>query len=185
MSPIKYLSQTEVECFFSVISQKRDRALFALVYSYGLRVSEAAGLLLSDVDLTHELVFIRRVKNGKSGERPLLSHLVAVLESYLEVRLPTGDALFTGRQGNLSPRRIQQLFERYAQDAGISGFSVHCLRHSIATHLLEAGLDISYVQDHLGHARIESTKVYAQITDKRRLEAFHRMEQSDEIVKVY
>lgn len=106
-----------------------------------------------------------------------------LLKAYLSVRKPTGDALFTGRQGNLTPQRIQQLFKGYARKAGLSDYSVHSLRHSIATHLLEAGFDIADVQDHLGHVNIQSTLIYAQITDKRRTRFFQQIEKSKSIVK--
>ena len=185
MNHIKYLLQTEVERFFSVIASKRDRALFGLVYCYGLRVSEVAQLQLGDIDMAHERIYLRRVKSGYGGERPLMADIRTALQDYLAIRIPSGNALFTSRQGALGIRRIQQLFKHYARCAGLgSQYSIHCLRHSIATHLLEAGLDIAYVQDHLGHARIQSTKIYAQITDRRRLEAFRMMEESPDIVKL-
>ena len=184
MSPIKYLSQTEMITLFSVIIDARDRAMFATMYYYGLRVSEASLLLHEEVDFEHQTLFIRRVKNGIGGQFPLLTNTATLLRRYLPERDPVGDALFTGRQGRLSSRRIQQLFRQYAQPVGLEKYTPHSLRHSIATHLLDAGLDISYVQAHLGHARIESTKVYAQITDKRRLEAFQIIEQSESIVKL-
>lgn len=184
MPKLKYLRQAEIEHLFSVITDTRDRALFATIYHYGLRVSEVLLLLHEDVNFCHNTIFIRRVKQGIGSEFPLLATTATLLKRYLPHRLPTGDALFTGRQGNLSPRRIQQLFSQYAQKAGLERYSLHSLRHSIATHLLDAGLDLSYVQVHLGHARIESTTVYAQITDKRRREAFRIIEESPEIVKL-
>lgn len=67
---------------------------------------------------------------------------------------------------------------------GLGGYSVHSLRHSIATHMLEAGFEIEVVKDHLGHRNIQSTLIYAQITNKRRLEAFQKIEASSEIVKL-
>lgn len=184
MPHIKYLRQVELEQFFALITNNRDRALFAIIYHYGLRVSEATLLLLEDIDFCHHTLFIRRVKNGRGGERPLLSNTEKLLKQYLPVRLQTGTALFTGRQGNLTPQRIQQLFKKYAKKAGLPDYSVHSLRHSIATHLLEAGFDISDVQDHLGHVNIQSTLIYAQITNPRRVVFFERVEKSKEIVKV-
>jgi len=185
MQPIKYLRQVEIVQLFSVITDRRDRALFATIYHYGLRVSEAASLPRSDVNFCHQTLFIRRVKNGMSSEYPLLKNTARLLKRYLPIRIPLGDALFTGRQGQMSQRRIQQLFKGYARKAGLDRkYTVHSLRHSIATHLLDAGLDIADVQVHLGHARIESTRHYAQITDKRRLEAFRTIEKCVEIVKL-
>ena len=168
-----------------MLKDPRDRALFATIYHYGLRVSEATLLQLADVDFEQKRIFISRLKRGIGGERPLFSNTADLLKSYLEVRLAKGSALFTGRQGNLKHARIQQLFRRYADKAGLNGqFSVKSLRHAIATHLLEAGQGIEYVQDHLGHVNIQNTMIYARITDRRREQVFRQLERSSEIVKV-
>jgi len=182
---IKYLSEEETERFFSYVKNPRDKALFGLIYLYGLRVSEAALLKLEDADYRRKRIFIRRIKGGIGGERPLFKKVERLLKRYLKVRFDTGDSLFTGRQGNLKRQRIQQLFKVYARKAGLdSGYSVHSLRHSIATHLLEAGEAIEFVRDHLGHKNIQNTIIYAQITDRRREEVYRRLEDSDEIAKI-
>jgi integrase/recombinase XerD len=181
---IKYLSQEQVSRFFAVIADPRDRALFATIYHYGLRVSEATLLRLDDVDLERLRIRIQRLKSGLGGERPLLSNTAQLIRDYLPVRQATSSALFTGRQGGLKRQRIQQLFRRYAEQAGLGEeFTVHSLRHSIATHLLEAGMDIEYVRDHLGHVNIQNTAIYARITDRRREQVFRELEKSYEIVK--
>jgi integrase len=182
---IKYLSKREVEGFFSCVRDPRDRALFGLIYLYGLRVSEAALLKLQDVDFRRKRIAIPRVKGGIGGEKPLFKIAGKLLERYLEARLETGNALFTGRQGNLKKQRIQQLFKEYAQKAGIAReFSVHSLRHSIATHLLEAGKGIEFVKDHLGHRNIQNTIIYAQLTDRSREEAYRRLENGRGIARL-
>lgn len=182
--PIKYLTQTELQRFFSLLRTPREHALFGTIYHYGLRVSEAVNLKLSDVDFERRFIYIHRVKRGISGFKPLLKNTADLLEIYLNVRESTGDALFTGRQGNLGRHRIQQLFKTYARHAGLGGYTVHSLRHSIATHLLEAGFSIEVVKDHLGHRNIQSTLLYAQITNRRRAQVFKRIEKSRAIVKV-
>ena len=182
---IKYLSKDELEGFFSCIKNPRDKAIFGLIYLYGLRVSEAALLKLGDVDFQRKIILIRRAKGGIGGEKPLFKTAEKLLKQYLKVRIETGDGLFTGRQGNLSRQRIQQLFREYAQKAELDGkFSVHSLRHSIATHLLEAGEGIEFVKDHLGHRNIQNTMIYAQITDNGRREAFGRIEGSSKIARI-
>jgi len=181
---IKYLSKDEVERFFEAIKNPRDQAVFALIYYYGLRVSEATLITLDDIDWCKEKIYIRRVKNGISGEKPLSPRIKEILTDYLAIRQPTGKALFTGRQGNLSCARIAQLFKEYAKEAGFpSCYSVHSLRHSIATHLLASGEGIEFVKDHLGHVNIQSTMIYAQLTDKKREEVFKRMEESEEVAR--
>ena len=181
---IKYLTQPELKRFFSVIGTPRDRALFGLIYHYGLRVSEATRIDVDDVDFDRRTIHIRRVKGGRGGLKPLFPNTVRLLEAYLSVRQPGGEALFTGRQGGLKRHRIQQLFNRYVRQAGLEAHSVHSLRHSIATHMLDAGFELEVVREHLGHVNIQSTLIYAQITDKRLAKVFHQMEKSSAIVKV-
>ena len=182
---IKYLTREQTTRFFRGIKDSRERALFACIYHYGLRVSEACLLQLADVDFEHRRIMIHRVKHGIGGERPLMVNTADLICAYLPVRLSTSAALFTGRQGGLKRQRIQQLFRVYADAAGLErSFTVHCLRHSIATHLLEAGQDIEYVRDHLGHVNIQSTIIYAQITNGKREKVFRQLERSSEIVKV-
>ena len=182
---IKYLNQEQTERFFAVISDRRDRALFACIYHYGLRVTEATLLRLGEVDLARRRIIIHRLKKGRGGERPLFENTAAAIRQYLPVRLPTGAALFTGRQGDLGRQRIQQLFRRYAAEAGLpSEFTVRCLRHSIGTHLLDAGFGIEFVQDHLGHVNIQNTLIYAKLTNRRREAVYKQVEESEEIVKV-
>jgi len=181
---IKYLTSEQTARFFGVIATPRDRALFATIYHYGLRVSEASLLRLQDVDLERGRIRVRRLKNGLGGERPLLSNTGSLITAYLPVRMGTGEGLFTGRQGDLKRQRIQQLFHGYAHAAGLPPeFSVHCLRHSIATHLLEAGIGTEFVRDHLGHVNIQNTMIYARLTDRRRDQVYEQMEQSPEIVR--
>ena len=167
------------------VKDPRDKALFGLIYLYGLRVSEAILLRLSDVDLEKKRIFIRRLKGGVGGERPLFEAAGRSLRGYLRVRFERGDGLFTGREGDLTRQRVHQLFKVYAQKAGLDPrYSVHSLRHSIATHLLEAGEGIEFVRDHLGHRNIQNTMIYAQITDNRREEIFRRVERSSGIAKI-
>ena len=103
-----------------------------MIYHYGLRVDEATMLTLEDLDVKNHRIRIRRLKNGLGGEKPLWRHTAKLLRAYLRVRKNAGPYLFTGREGPLKKRQIQNLFLRYARAAGIKGHSVHTLRHSIA-----------------------------------------------------
>src|SRR4029450_4646474 len=94
----RYLTQEEVTRLFSVISSPRDRALFALIYHYGLRVEEATLLTLESVDLKNLHLRIRGRKNGVSSQKPLWRHNAKLLRSYLRVRQDAGQWFFTGRQ---------------------------------------------------------------------------------------
>jgi len=183
--PPRYLTQDEVQRFFGVIKSPRDRALFALVYLYGLRVGEVSLLSRGDVDLTRQRITVRRLKGGVWNERPLFSSALELLWDYLgeDASSPEGP-LFPGRSGPLRKRQIQDLFARYRDRAGLPArYTCHCLRHSIATHLLDAGMSLEFVQDHLGHRSIRSTSIYARITDRHRAAVFLRLEQSPWIVQ--
>lgn len=96
---------------------------------------------------------------------------------------PADSPLFPGRSGPLRKRQIQALFTRYRDRAGLDRrYTCHGLRHSIATHLLDAGVSLEFVQDHLGHQSIRSTSIYARITDQRRAAVFRELEASPWIV---
>jgi integrase/recombinase XerD len=181
----RYMSQAEVKCFLGVMKDRRDRALFGLIYLYGLGAGEATLLKVQDVDFNGNKIFIPRLKNGYTGVKPLRQDARKLLKSYLRVRTQHGDALFTSRQEALTKRRIEQLFKQYLANAGIDNrYVVHSLRHSIAIHILDAGEDIAYVQDHLGHRNIRNTQVYAKISDVTRTRVMRRLEYSHEIVKL-
>ena len=183
--PPRYLTQDEVQRFFGVIKSPRDKALFALVYLYGLRVGEVSLLGRGDVDITRQRITVRRLKGGIWNERPLFSSALELLHEYLEEDDSSPERpLFPGHSGPLRKRQIQDLFTRYRDRAGLlPRYTCHCLRHSIATHLLDAGMSLEFVQDHLGHRSIRSTSIYARITDRHRAAVFLRLEQSPWIVR--
>ncbi len=158
--------------------------MFSLIYLYGLRVGEVSLLKCGDVDFVRRRIVVKRLKNGIWTERPLFSRVQELLRAYLAADSPMGQALFSGKLGPLRKRQIQCLFARYRDKAGLSRLhGSHSLRHSIATHLLDAGLPLEFVQDHLGHRNIRSTSIYARITDRNRAAVFERLEESPWIVK--
>ncbi len=171
----KYLEQDQVRAILQAAYARsfRDGLAFETTYFYGLRVSELVALLREDYRPKSGRIRIARSKGSVSGEVPLAKHLKPKIEQYLASRTDAVPRLFAGRQGSLATRRMQVLFDRYAVAAGVKlndGQGIHSLRHSIAVHLLEQGWDVVEVQKHLGHRRISSTQVYAQITDRRRQE---------------
>lgn len=181
----RYFTQEQIQRFFDVIADPRDRALFALMYHHGLRVGEVLLLGREDVDLVRGRILVRRLKGGSWAEQILFAGTVAMLRSYLAAGpLEPSDALFPGRDGPLRRRQIQLRFVRYRALAGLAThYTTHSLRHSIATHLLDAGASLEFVQDHLGHRNIRSTAIYARITDRHREAAFRRLAASPWIVQ--
>ena len=163
----------------------RDRAVFALIYHHGLRVGEVALLTRSDLDLDRRRILVRRLKGGAWSEQPVFSSTASLLRDHLRSTVKGPEEwLFPGRAGPLRKRQIQALFTRYRDRATLPRhYTCHCLRHSIATHLLDAGMPLEFVQDHLGHQNIRSTSIYARITDHRRVALFHELEASPWVVQ--
>ena len=179
----KYLTQPEARAFFEVIHSLRDRALFTIIYHYGLRVSEATLLIRQDIDFERKRLVVKRVKGGTWAERPLFESTERLLRDYLTETADESAPLFPGRGGALKKRQIQVLFTRYRDRAELSKrYTCHSLRHSIATHLLDAGLSMEFVQDHLGHKSIQSTTIYARVTSQHRALVFRKLETSPWIV---
>jgi integrase/recombinase XerC len=160
----------------------RDRALLETLYSAGLRVSELTGLDLTDLDLDAGLVTVR----GK-GRRERLALLgppaVAALREWLAVRDTVGagraagqSALFVNRAGTrLSSRSVARLVDKYQARAGLPGqASPHTVRHSFATHLLDAGADIRSVQELLGHQSLGTTQIYTHVSTQRLKDSYHK-----------
>jgi site-specific recombinase XerD len=184
---IFFLSKDEVERFFAVIptDQHRDRLLFDLVYRYGLRRGEAAALRLDS--LSEGRIWIARLKGGVSSDYPVHPSTRRLLWAYLAVRGESESPyLLVTRQSRnqpISASLIALQFRTYAvkADLPLDRRHVHVFRHSIAVHLMNAGLDIADVRDWLGHQSLSSTLVYAQITGKRRAEAYERALASGEL----
>jgi len=157
----------------------RNRALFEMIYSAGLRISEAAGLNVRDIDFNEG---IARVKGKGSRERLVIfgPEAAAWLKRYIEEARPVlaegggrGPALFVGRSGRrLSRKGIWKNYARYAAIAG-TGSRVHTLRHSFATGLLRGGADLRTVQALLGHANLATTQIYTHV-DAGLLQESHR-----------
>lgn len=159
---------------------RRDRALIELMYATGVRVSEAAGLKVADVNL--EVGYIRCMGKG-SKERivPLGRVARKALDSYLKLtrphflRLRTSEALLLTRQGKPFTRQgLWKIIKGYAKHAKIQKrITPHTLRHSFATHLLSGGADLRIVQEMLGHADISTTQTYTHV-DRDRLKSIHK-----------
>jgi integrase/recombinase XerC len=145
----------------------RDRAILELLYSSGLRVSEAAGLNVDDVNTREGLVKVRG-KGRKERLLPIGSKAVDALKSYLveKILLRRRDsALFLNRRGGrLSDRGIRRIVVKYAKLCGIDGkMGPHTLRHSFASHLLQDGADLRVIQELLGHSSLSTTQKYTHL----------------------
>jgi integrase/recombinase XerD len=157
----------------------RDRAIIEIIYACGLRVSEAAGLKISDINL--DVGFIKcKGKGSKERIVPLGKVAEHFLQKYLTESRPKLSKskvslnLFLAQGGrSLSRQSIWKMIKKTVKDAGIKKkVSPHTLRHSFATHLLERGADLRSVQEMLGHASITTTQIYTHV-NKTRLKEIH------------
>ena len=175
---IKYLTDEELQRLFAVITSPRDRAIFRLAYHRGLRASEVGMLQLSDYRAAAGRLHVRRLKNGYSGEYGLTDAETKALRVWLKERGDAPGSIFiSNRKTPISQQMLDVLMKRYCLKARIPNDKAHfhSLRHSCATGMLERGEDIAVVQDHLGHANIANTAIYAKITNKRRDEVAKRL----------
>jgi len=162
----------------------RDRAVLELLYGSGLRVSELCGLDVDDVDLAAGTV--RVVGKGRKERRvPMTDPSRRAVTLYLEAGRPlllqsrpvsqAGRALLVNqRGGRLGPRSVRHLLARYTRSDGLRPVPPHALRHSFATHLLDAGADLRSVQELLGHESLGTTQIYTHVSDERLRAVYER-----------
>jgi len=181
------LSEEEINRFLDSINPNsllglRDRAMFELMYSSGLRVSEVSALDVEDIDRQSRMILLRQAKWDKDRVVPVSKVAMDFLLKYLPFkRKKTKAAVFTGAYGRLKAVSISNRFKKLLEESGIKrkGLSAHSIRHSTATHLLAHGADLRYVQDLLGHESIETTVVYThELYDnlKRIYKSYHPRE---------
>ena len=163
------LSQTEVRKILDQIRHPKHRALVMLAYSAGLRVSELVRLRHEDLDVERGLLRVRRGKGGKDRYSVLSTRALEAVRVY-QAAFPSQTWLFPGaRPGrHYTARSVQRILQRATARAGIrKRVTVHTLRHSFATHLLEAGTDLRYIQELLGHASTRTTQIYTHVAQTR------------------
>jgi integrase/recombinase XerD len=147
----------------------RDRAMLALLYATGMRVSELVALDLSDIDLEQHLVTCQG-KAGRTRVVPIGPQAAAAIEDYLargrtSLLVTDTESLFLNhRGGRLTRQGFWLILKSYAEDAGIDDITPHTLRHSFATHALSQGVELADVQKQLGHVSISTTQIYRQLS---------------------
>jgi type 1 fimbriae regulatory protein FimB len=181
LETIKFLTFGEWGRLFDVIESKRDRALFLIAYRHGLRASEVGLLKRTDFDEKRRKLMVHRLKGSLPGLHEMQPDEVKALKDYLRERRQecerkgVADAnplLFPDRYGGAISRfALDWLMRRkYGPEAGLPKEKTHfhVLKHSIATHLFEAGADLSFVHDWLGHADISNTQLYEKLVSATR-----------------
>lgn len=160
------LSHAEIQRIIQVTDNSKYRLMIALGYACGLRVSEVINLKVADLDINELIVHIK----GSKGKKDRISVLPEKLQEDLRnivAGKKNNDIVFISNRGSkLTTTSLQKMFRKSLINAKISKpASFHSLRHSFATHLLENGTDVRYIQELLGHSNIRTTQIYTQVTN--------------------
>lgn len=163
------LNHDEIQRILDACAQddlgKRNRLMVELMYATGLRVQELCDITVSDVDLSERKI---RVVGKGNKERIVFFYASLVPKIQSQQNMSQGEYLFLNAQGNqITPRGVQYIFEQLGKKAGLSmRFHPHMLRHSFATHLLDQGVGLRFVQSLLGHASLSTTQIYTHVSMK-------------------
>ena len=180
--PSRILSQAEVEAVLNEAEPDtagglRDRALLELLYASGIRRSESASLGVYDADTVRGVLWVKHGKGGRQRVVPLGNRACAWLDKYIHEARPqllaaATQALFITDYGQpMRPDQIADKVRRHMQYAGLTkGGGTHLLRHACATHMLEGGADIRFIQAMLGHTSLETTEIYTHVSIDKLIE---------------
>ncbi|MBI2668279.1 tyrosine-type recombinase/integrase [Candidatus Woesearchaeota archaeon] len=159
------LTQEEVKSLLASATHSKSRILMKLLYSSGIRLSECLHLRWQDLDFSQKMGWVRGGKGGKDRMFILSEDICKELE---RIKQKNG-LIFDNKDGKaLSPRNVQKIVKRAAEKAGIQkNITPHKLRHSFATHLLEAGTDIRIIQELLGHSNLQTTQIYTKVSQEQ------------------
>lgn len=157
----------EVASVFRAVGNMKHRCILYIIYSGGLRLSEVTNLRVLDIDSGRMMIKIRQGKGKKDRYTLLSERTLELLRMYFREFKPK-DWLFEGSEGGkYSDRSVQEIFYKAVRKSGLKRHAtVHTLRHSFVTHLLEQGTDIRYIQELLGHSNIKTTLIYSHVTRK-------------------
>jgi site-specific recombinase XerD len=160
------LSRDEIRKMIDEISNPKHKLLISLSYGAGFRVSEVINLKIKDVNIDELTIHIKGAK-GNKDRLTIFSEKIKDDLAFFMKDLPIDGYVFaSNRGGKLDERSAQKVFENALKKAGIQKQATfHSLRHSFATHLLESGVDVRYVQELLGHANIRTTQIYTKVTN--------------------
>jgi integrase/recombinase XerD len=168
----------DVQQLLAVIKQCRDRAMILVLLRTGMRIGEVLATRVSEVNLREKQIIIREAQKTQVGRVAYLSEdACKALTVWLDQRDPAKERLFYGQgRPRLSYTAVRVRFAKYLEEAGLAhkGYSLHGLRHTCATELLNAGMRLECLQQLLGHRSIEMTRRYARLTDNTRREEYFR-----------
>lgn len=159
------LTKEEFKLIFAKLRNTKHRALVGLIYGCGLRIGEAINLELIDVRPESNMLYVRQAKGKKDRPVPLSAGVYALLDQYIRSYAPHVHVFEGANGGKYSYSSSRQLFQRAVRSSGLRRhITLHTLRHSYATHLLQSGTDIRYIQEILGHSDPKTTMIYTRVT---------------------
>ena len=163
----KVLSEEKVTALLNAVDNLKHKCILMLIYSAGLRLGELLALERTDIIPERKQVLVRGGKGCKDRVTLLSDRILALLTEYLQVYTPRTYLFESPEGGMYSATSVQMVFKRAKKKAGITApATVHTLRHSFATHLLENGTDLRYIQTLLGHASSKTTEIYTHVSTK-------------------
>jgi integrase/recombinase XerD len=172
------IDREDIQRLLAVIEKPRDRALILVLLRTGMRIGELLATRMSELNLKAKQIIIMEAQKTRVGRVAYLSEdACKALTVWLNQRDPAKERLFYGQgRPRLSYTAIRMRFAKYLEAAGLAhkGYSLHCLRHTCATELLNAGMRLECLQQLLGHSSIEMTRRYARLTDNTRREEYFR-----------
>jgi site-specific recombinase XerD len=168
----------DVKCLLEVLADIRNQAMILILLRTGMRIGELLNTKLDDVHLADNKILIYEGEKNRKGRAVCVSEdACQALSAWLQKRDPQKEYLFYGRGGNpMSYNNARVIFKKYLKQAGLEhkDYSLHCLRHTFATELLNAGMRIECLQQLLGHSSIEMTLRYGRLSDKAREQEYFR-----------
>lgn len=164
----KVISEEEVAMLLNVTENVKHKTMLALIYSAGLRRSELLNLKITDIDSKRMMISIRNGKGTKDRNVPLSEVVLIMLRSYYTLYKPK-DYLFEGQYGDsYTGRSLELVLKKALKLSGIrKNVTLHMLRHSYATHLLEAGTNLRHIQELLGHKSPATTQIYTHVSKEQ------------------
>ena len=159
------LSKNEIQLLFNSTYNLKHLTIIAVIYSCGLRVSELINIKINDIDNNRMVIHIKKAKGNKDRQVQLTNQLLELLRKYYKKYLPVNYLIVGQNGGKYSTTSIQKIIKNSSFKAGINKkVTPHTLRHSFATHLLENGTDMRFIQKILGHSDIKTTQIYTHVS---------------------
>lgn len=161
------LSREEIKRLMESVTNPKHHLIIKMLYTSGVRVSELVKIKVAHLDFDRKMLLVKQGKGRKDRYTLLPESVLPLIKDYLGLRNNKSEYLFASARGPLTTRTIEEVLHQAGRKAGISKkVTPHTLRHSFASHLLEAGADLRHIQKLLGHANLQTTQIYTHVANK-------------------